>query len=308
MVLALTRRGRAVCAIGGAVLLGSGAVGLRGAVASDGAAHAPFDAASPRTALFSARRVPEFWRSEAAARRLTVGLRETVAGTSACIAADAGGAPIAIDATTTLAPASTLKLATAVTVLALRGESFRFRTEVRGRTPDVSGVIAGDLHLVGGGDPTLATPRYEDWVRATPRFAADPVTPLQGLVDALVDAGVTRVDGSVVGYGGRYAGPAFLPEWKPNYRTEGQVGPIGALTVNHGFGEFPPPTPVDDPARYAAEQLTTLLDRAGITVTGAARSEAAAQPPADPDAALLATIDSPPLRDIVAGMLSLIHI
>lgn len=305
MAIALTRRGRAVCALAGGLLVLSGVAGVRASFAPDAAAHDPFGAVAARTPLFSPRRVPEFWRAQVAARRLTAELTAATGGTNACVAADANGVPIAaLDPRALLAPASTLKVLTAVTVLELRGAEFRFRTEVRGASPDGDGVIAGDLHLVGGGDPTLATPRYEQYVRASPRFAADPLTPLQRIADALVASGVKRIDGSVIGYGNRYSGPTFLPGWKPNYRTEGQVGPIGALTVNHGFGDFPPPVPVDDPARYAAEQLTALLSRSGIEMGGAARSSADAPPTEASGAASLAAIDSPPLRDIVAGMLT----
>jgi D-alanyl-D-alanine carboxypeptidase/D-alanyl-D-alanine-endopeptidase (penicillin-binding protein 4) len=69
--------------------------------------------------------------------------------------------------------------------------------------------------------------------------------------------------------------------------------------VNHGFADFPPPVPVDDPAAYAAEQLTVRLQRAAIEVTDAPASGAT---PAD--APVLASLVSPPLSDIAAAMLT----
>lgn len=307
--MGLTRRGRAVSAALGALTVLGGGVALRSALTVHKSAATPVTIESPTespiesptTPLFSARRTPEFWRAALAERRLQGGLRRAVAGQAACVVARVGGETIgAVEPELALAPASTMKLVTAFTVLRQRGANFTFATELRGSPADSQGVIAGDVHLVGGGDPTLSTPRYEEYVRASSRLRSDPLTPLQGMADFLVAAGITRIDGAVVGDGSRYSGPTFLPTWKPSYRAEGQVGPIGALTVNHGFSEFPPPLPVDDPALYAAEQLTTLLERAGIDVVAEPRSEVA---PIG-GGALLATLTSPPLDRIVAGMLT----
>ncbi|TMK89567.1 MAG: hypothetical protein E6G57_00660, partial [Actinobacteria bacterium] len=56
-----------------------------------------------------------------------------------------------------LLPASNLKLLTATAVLARISGSERLHTETRALKPPVNGVIAGDLWLVGAGDPLLAT-------------------------------------------------------------------------------------------------------------------------------------------------------
>ncbi len=253
------------------------------------------------TPLLSLRRAPGAVVDAVARSNLERAMRAAIAGPLACAAVHVDGRLVAsIDVGRALTPASTMKVLTALTLLEQRAGNFRFATSVHVVDPvPGDGVIAGDLSLVGGGDPTLATPRYEEYVRSTARFASDPLTPLQGLVDALRDAGVRRIEGAVVGDGSRYSDVTYLDTWKPNYRTEGQVGPIGALTVNHGFADFAPPRPVDDPARYAAEQLTVLLERSGIDVAGDAR--AGRVDGADEE---IATIRSPRLVDIVAGMLT----
>ena len=88
-------------------------------------------------------------------------------------------------------------------------------------------------------------------------------TPLAGLADAIVAAGVRAIPGGIMGDDSRYDTERYLPTWKDTYRTDGEVGPLGALTVNDGFSALEPrPVPVDDPALYAAAQLTELLRRA----------------------------------------------
>jgi len=302
----LTVRGERVAATTGAVFAIVGAVLAASVLRDGGGTVAPSDAATvaasrDHTPLLDLRRAPELARAAVAGRRLDTALAAAVGDTQSCVIAQIDGRTVGrIAPTSSLAPASTMKILTAFAVLARRGPDFRFTTTLHGPSIDSDGVVAGDVFLVGGGDPTLATPRYEEYVRGTPRLAQDPLTLLQAMVDTLVERGLERIEGAVVGDGSRYAGPEFLDSWKPNYRSEGQVGPIGALTVNHGFADFPPPVPVDDAATYAAGQLTTLLQRAGVEVSGAPRAGVAPTPP--PRA--LATLESPALRDIVAGMLT----
>lgn len=304
----MTGRGRAAGAVVGVVLTVAGAGALRAATAI-GAAADPTDTAARvakvSTPLLSARRVPLVLTDAVARTRLDVALRAAVAGQHACAVVGLSGPPgrgalADVDADLELAPASTLKLVTAFAALERLGPTHRFATvAVATAAPDADGVVGGDVTIIGSGDPTLATPRYEDYVRSTPRLAADPLTPLQGIVDQFRTAGIRRIDGAIVGDGTRFAGPEYLDVWKASYRSEGQVGPISALTVNHGYAAFPPPAPVDDAAAYAADQLTILLDRAGIAVGGESRSGRAAANTVE-----LAALHSPPLRDIVAGMLT----
>jgi D-alanyl-D-alanine carboxypeptidase/D-alanyl-D-alanine-endopeptidase (penicillin-binding protein 4) len=298
--MALTRRGRIVSATLGVVFVVSGSAVTADVLRVDDPVPDAPDFAVVATPLFSGRRVPELWRQRIADSNMRRRLVAAVPSDGSCAVATVGGDPIGrVDEDAALAPASTMKILTGLGALQVLGADFRYATKLLGPASDESGVIAGDVVLLGGGDPTLATPRYEEYVRANDRFRTDPLTPLQNLVDALVAQGVERIEGDVVGDGSRYSGPTYLASWKPNYRTEGQVGPIGALTVNHGYADFPPPVPVDDPARYAAEQFLTLLDRSGISVGGDAVAG-----PGGAGGAVIATVESPPLGDIVAGMLT----
>jgi D-alanyl-D-alanine carboxypeptidase/D-alanyl-D-alanine-endopeptidase (penicillin-binding protein 4) len=80
---------------------------------------------------------------------------------------DSGETIYAYNADELLNPASNMKVLTTVAALALLGPQHRFRTDVlldEDRL-DERGVLAGDLHLRGRGDPSLDTERLYRLVR-----------------------------------------------------------------------------------------------------------------------------------------------
>ncbi|PIE31780.1 MAG: hypothetical protein CSA55_04985, partial [Ilumatobacter coccineus] len=108
-----------------------------------------------------------------------------------------------------LIPASNEKILVAATALAVMGSDYRFTTRVVGPSP-VDGVIPGDVYLIGGGDPVLVTGRVPDPHRFQPVHTTD----LNALVDAVVAAGVTRIEGDVIGDGSRYDDEFSVPSWE----------------------------------------------------------------------------------------------
>ena len=152
----------------------------------------------------------------------------------------------------------------------------------------------GDLWLVGGGDPLLATGDYAAVFRRQPQV----YTPLEELARRVRAAGVTTVTGGVRGDETRYDAQRYLPTWKAGYLTDNEIGPMSALTVNDGFAAFRPRrVHADRPAAHAAAVFTELLKAQGVAVAG---------PPGEgraPSGRALATIDSLPVRDVVAQML-----
>ena len=109
------------------------------------------------------------------------------------------------------------------------GPDHTFTTDVRAAAPPSGGVVAGDLYLVGGGDPLLTSRRLS---RSTidPHPVINP-TSLDALADAVVAAGVTAVDGGVVGDGTRYDDEFFRAELGDDIRGI-EAGPFDALLVN----------------------------------------------------------------------------
>lgn len=104
-----------------------------------------------------------------------------------------------------MTPASTTKLLTSGTALALLGADYRFRTPVY-RTGSVeAGVLRGDLVLVASGDPNLSNRirgdsllfNDRDHAYGGPPLAGDPLEPLRDLARQTAASGIRRVAGKV---------------------------------------------------------------------------------------------------------------
>lgn len=275
------------------------AVGEAGA-AADGS---PVGGPTLTTPVLSARRVPSVVAAPIADRRLRADLAEwaSLVPEPACALVVDPGGEVVLDhrAAEALVPASTAKLLTAAAALEVLGPEHRFRTVVRGPAP-VDGVVPGDLHLVGGGDPVLSTPEYLTRYRRQPQVHTD----LTALVDAIESAGVRRVEGRVVGDEGRYDQARWVDGWPPRYVEQHQTGPLSALLVNDGLTQWPTPerwrelVAAPEPAVHAAAELVRLLEARGIEVVGDA-----AAGPAPAEAPELAAVESPPLAEVVRQLL-----
>lgn len=252
------------------------------------------------TALWSPRRVPQPIVDGVGAQRLQTALDGAIApGVDACFVIDEGGAPIATrGGDVALIPASTQKILTATAALAIIGPEMTLDTLAVAAQAPQDGTVER-LFLVGGGDPVLMTPEVQAEREELPHLRGTPTTSMAALADAIVAAGVKRIPGGIGADDSRYEDLRYLPGWKDTYRTDGQVGPLGALTVNSGFAERRPPEPVDDPAVFAAEQLEVLLEARGVAVGRAPTRERA---PAG--AVEIAKVSSPPLKDLLLEDLS----
>lgn len=221
-----------------------------------------------------------------------------VTGTVAVLVLDAAGEVVYdLNGGVPLVPASTAKLVTAAAALTGLGPDHRFTTSLAVTAePGVDGVLRGDLVLVGGGDPALASDVFASEV------APDrPATRLSALADAVVQAGIVRVEGRVVG------DPTYLPHeplaagWPPRYLEDLDATPIGGLTVDAGRQLFLEggalrSRAAPDPAAEAAAALVTALAERGVEVTGGPTSTAVR--PAV--VRVVAEVQSPPLVDLLA--------
>jgi len=103
-----------------------------------------------------------------------------------------------------VAPASAHKLVVTAAVLDALGPESRIRTTVESVAPmDAQGRLAGDLCLVGRGDPNLGG--RVSGGRTTGVF--------EEMADALKAAGLRRVDGRVVGHEGLFTGDRRGSDW-----------------------------------------------------------------------------------------------
>jgi D-alanyl-D-alanine carboxypeptidase/D-alanyl-D-alanine-endopeptidase (penicillin-binding protein 4) len=262
------------------------ATGVGGAVVLGGSSGAPAAAPAP-TATPEPSRTPLLLATGATAplptaaglrRALAKALKDPGLGRHVGVAVvDAVTATplLELGSTQAVTPASTTKIATAVTVLTVLPADARFTTRVVQGAP-------GDVVLVGAGDPTLAgrsaTPGFP-----RPARLADLAAQLRGhLVKRVV------VDD------GLFTGPRLGPGWKPGYVTSGDVAPVSALAADEGRQSTRKSQPRSaDPALEAGRQLAALL-KAPVVVRGTAPAGAAE----------LAHVASPTVAELVESMLT----
>lgn len=285
-------------------LLG-GAVPAAGQAPPGSGSRPPAPGGRLTTPVFSARRVPELLRARPADDALRAAVGKALAGAppDTCVVVTEGGRRIVdVQGDRALLPASTNKLLTGLAALEALGPDTRLRTVAASSVrPGPDGVLAGDLYLVGGGDPLLFTPGF----RVTLKDQNQPGTDFAVLADRIRAAGVTRITGRILGDDSRYDQVRGVPTWPSSYQKEDQVGALSALEVNRGISGLSkaPDKPatrrlIGDPVVLGAETLRSLLVARGVAVDGDA---AGGQAPAG--ATELASLDSLPVRDIVAEML-----
>lgn len=258
------------------------------------------------TPVLSARRIAPYLVAPIADAKLTERLAQVVAESPdlTCLTVSVGGRIIFThNPDLPVTPASNQKLVTATAALADLGPDTRFRTRVVATGLD-DGTVNGDLFLVGGGDPLLSTQPYRDHFRNQPQIA----TSLEKLADAVVAAGVKRVQGRLVGDETRYDNDRYPDSWPRRYADQNQVGPLSALSVNDGFSAWPSEqtqegtvegTPAQEPAAEAATVFRTLLAQRGVEF-----ASGTGVGPAPADAAEVAAIESPPMSQVVTELLT----
>lgn len=270
-------------------------------LAPDGRSEPPLS-----TPLLSVRRTPEFLREPILVENLQKSLDMVVEGfpSQSCLVVRLDGEEIyAENPTLPLVPASAQKILTAYGVYEILGAEHTYETSVVTDAPLDEGVLDGDLYLIGGGDPLLATVDYTDRYD-DPHFR----TPVEALADAVVAAGITEITGAVLGDESRYDQERYVPEWPERFTNvqQNQTGPLSALTVNDGFSRFDPnpanslATASTDPAAFAAAFFDDLLEDRGVIIR---RSATAAIAPVN--ARTIASITSDPIPVVTNQMVSI---
>ncbi len=200
----------------------------------------PLGVAGADIPLLSARRLPTVATSAAPApapaRAVTLVRDLTALAINApaqsCVLVRRDGEDLfAKDPDEALTPASLQKLATAHAALSALGPDHTYRTVAIAASPAVGGVLGGDLYLVGGGDPLLATEAYAALLAAE---GAEP-TPLDDLAADLVAAGLTRIEGGVVAVANRYDDAAAVSSWPDEWVQAGASGTLNPVALNQGY-------------------------------------------------------------------------
>ncbi|MDP9067023.1 MAG: D-alanyl-D-alanine carboxypeptidase [Actinomycetota bacterium] len=122
----------------------------------------------------------------------------------------------------------------------------------------IGSVVDGDLWILGRGDPTItAGAAYGRQLPFTP-------TRLRALALAITSAGITRVEGSVVGNTGYFEHDWDAPGWKHDFASE-YIPLPSALTFE---GNVRRGDHISNPEHRAAAALTRKLENLGVEVTG----------------------------------------
>ena len=173
-------------------------------------------------------------------------------------------------------PASTLKLVTTAAALDTFGPDARLRTtvETAGRL-DGLGRILGDVYLVGRGDPNLSA-----------RFTPDrPTAAFEAMTDALVAAGVRRIEGRVVGHEGAFTGDRRGSDWAWEDLAWWYGAEVSALSFADNLVEatLKPGERVGDPAVLETLPRHGCLAVSSSVTTVEAVPQAPSAPAADED-------------------------
>lgn len=120
------------------------------------------------------------------------------------INAQTGDKIIEVNAQTGLAPASCQKIITSVAALELLGPAYRYET-VLGYSGTLSkSTLHGDLYLLGSGDPSLGSWRYD---------STKEDRQLQVLTSLLTQKGIRKITGKLVGYSGKWEQETLPGGW-----------------------------------------------------------------------------------------------
>ncbi len=90
-------------------------------------------------------------------------------------------------------PASTMKIVTTAAALSILGSDFKFETKIQydGTLDTITGILKGNLYILGGGDPTLESEFFKD--------KKDSTSIVEKWATLIIAKGIKSIDGAVVG-------------------------------------------------------------------------------------------------------------
>jgi D-alanyl-D-alanine carboxypeptidase/D-alanyl-D-alanine-endopeptidase (penicillin-binding protein 4) len=118
-------------------------------------------------------------------------------------------------------PGSNMKILTLAAAAQVLGWDYRFETKVVTSAPIESGVLRGDLIVVGGGDPSISE-------------RSDVPGLLRSLARDLANQGLRIVDGRVIGDDDLFDDRGFGDGWSIDNLPYGYSAPVTALEYNEG--------------------------------------------------------------------------
>lgn len=167
------------------------------------------------------------------------------------------------NASSLVMPGSNLKLYTLAASAERLGWDFRFETRLEAAGTIAGGALHGDLVVVGGGDPSIASqdfgpsPIFGEWA------------------DALKRAGVRRIDGRIVGDDHVFDQATIGAGWAWDYLADGYAAPVGGLSYNENVAvvRLWPGATAGDPVRIELSPPGHGLEVTNAVKTGDASSD-----------------------------------
>lgn len=194
------------------------------------------------------------------------------------------------DANKYFVAASTTKVLTESTALALLGPGYRFTTNVyRSEQIDAAGTLNGDIVLRAAGDPNLSNRIQPDGTLAfenedhayggspdTQAVPGDPLAVLRDFAKQIAAHGVKRVTGQVI------VDDSMFPDTTQELGTGTNVAPI---VVNDNVIDvtISPGAKAGDPVRTSVSPATAYVAFTNLATTGPARSANTIAMPTDVD-------------------------
>jgi len=124
-------------------------------------------------------------------------------------------------------PASNMKVVTSSVALEQLGPDFTYRTSLVARGPIRDGTLAGNLAVVGRGDPTISDHMW-----------TDAMIPLHAMADSLAAHGIRRIAGKLVAAGNAFPGPVLGYGWSWEDLESSYSAGVDELLFNEGFSEL----------------------------------------------------------------------
>ena len=126
-----------------------------------------------------------------------------------------------LNAAKLMMPGSAMKIVTVAAAAELLGWDHQFETKVVSVAPVDQGVLRGDLVVIGGGDPSISE-------------RSDTPGTLIAIARLLRDAGITRVEGGVIGDDDLFDDNGFGDGWTLDNLPYGYAAAVSALEYNEG--------------------------------------------------------------------------
>jgi serine-type D-Ala-D-Ala carboxypeptidase/endopeptidase (penicillin-binding protein 4) len=126
-----------------------------------------------------------------------------------------------LNAAKLMMPGSAMKIITVAAAAELLGWDHQFETKVVSIAPVDLGILRGDLVVIGGGDPSISE-------------RSDTPGALIAIARQLRDAGITRVEGGVIGHDDLFDDNGFGDGWTLDNLPYGYAAAVSALEYNEG--------------------------------------------------------------------------